>query len=78
VSTVSAASSCSTTPSSHPRTSTRSALLEEHLAAGWECDVEVVVDAPGVVPDRAVSPELQEAARVVGQRLLAAGDSPPV
>jgi predicted DNA-binding transcriptional regulator YafY len=95
------------------------ALLEEHLAAGWEYDVEVVVDAPveevarclprtlgrlepidaattrligstsnprwyaeklAAVPAtfRIVRcPELQEAARMLGQRLLAAGVGPP-
>jgi len=95
------------------------AMLEEHLAVGWEYDVEVVIDAPvdtvvRCLP-RAVGllapldaetsrlvgstsnpvwyaeqlaaipasyrivrcPELQEAARVLGQRLLAAGESPP-
>ncbi len=94
------------------------ALLEEHLSAGWEYDVEVVIDAPveavarclpralgrlepvrrrddpvgrqhqqpvvvrreargdpDVVPDRR-SAEIQEAARVVGQRLLSAGEGP--
>jgi hypothetical protein len=96
------------------------ALLEEHLAAGWEHDVEVVIDAPVEEVARCLPrtlgrlepvdtgttrlvgstsnpwwyaenlaavpasfrimrcPELQEAARVVGQRLLAAGGSPPV
>ena len=95
------------------------AMLEEHLAVGWEYDVEVRIEAPaeiaacclprtvGVVEPldaetsrlvgstsnptwyaeqlaaipasyRIVScPELQEAARVLGQRLLAAGESPP-
>jgi predicted DNA-binding transcriptional regulator YafY len=95
------------------------AVLEEHLAVGWEYDVEVVIDAPfdnvarclpravgrleplaaGTTrlvgstsnpiwyaeqlvmipaPYRIVSgPELQRAARVLGQRLLAAGESPP-
>lgn len=90
------------------------AMLEEHLAVGWEYDVEVVVDAPVdavagrlprvlgqlepldaetsrlvgstsnpawyaeqlaviPVPYRIVRcPELQQAARVLGQRLLAA------
>jgi len=95
------------------------AVLEEHLAVGWEYDVEVVIDAPvhAVTPclPRALGrlepvdahttrlagstsnprwyaeqlaaipasywivrcPELQEAARVLGQRLLAAaGESP--
>jgi predicted DNA-binding transcriptional regulator YafY len=93
--------------------------LEEHLAVGWEYDVEAVIDAPaGTVarclpralgrlepldagttrlvgstsnpawyaqqlaaipaPYRIVRcPELQEAARVLGRRLLAAGESPP-
>ncbi len=93
-------------------------MLEEHLAVGWEYDVEVVIDAPAetVAPclPRAVGrlepldgettrlvgstsnpvwyaeqlvvlpapyqivrcPELQEAARILGQRLLAAGESP--
>lgn len=95
------------------------ALLEEHLAAGWEYDVEVVIDAPleavarclpralgrlepsddgttrlvgstsnpwwyaeklAAIPSsyRIVgSSEIQEAARVVGQRLLSAGEGPP-
>jgi predicted DNA-binding transcriptional regulator YafY len=90
------------------------AMLEEHLAVGWEYDVEVVIDAPAEAVARCVSralgrlepldagasrlvgstsnpvwcaeqlaalpasyrivrcPELQEAARVLGQRLLAA------
>ena len=94
------------------------ATLEEHLAVGWEYDVEVVIDAPadtvarcvprtigrleplGAATSRLVGstsnpvwyaeqlaaipapyrivrcPELQEAARVLGQRLLAAGESP--
>jgi predicted DNA-binding transcriptional regulator YafY len=94
------------------------AMLEEHLAVGWEYDVEVVIDAPvdsvarclprnlgllepldaettrlagstsnpvwyaeqlAAIPAmyRIVRcPELQEAARVLGQRLLAAGESP--
>jgi len=94
------------------------AMLEEHLAVGWEYDVEVVIDAPfdTVAPclPRAIGrlepldaetsrlvgstsnpvwyaeqlaaipasyrilrcPELQDAARVLGQRLLAAGESP--
>ena len=99
-------------------TSTRSRLLEEHLAVGWEYEVEVVIDAPLdavaarlpralgrlepvddtttrlvgstsnpwwyaeqlaaiPAPYRIVGgPELQETARVVGQRLLAAaGDA---
>lgn len=94
------------------------AVLEQHLAVGWEYDVEVVVDAPvealarrlprtlGLLepidagssrlvgstsnpvwyaeqlaalpaPFRIVRcPELQEAARSIGQRLLAAGEGP--
>ena len=94
------------------------AILEEHLAVGWEYDVEVVIDAPveTVAPclPRAIGllepldaettrlvgstsnpvwyteqltttpasyrivrcPELQEAARVLGKRLLAAGETP--
>jgi predicted DNA-binding transcriptional regulator YafY len=94
------------------------AVLEEHLAVGWEYDVEVVIDAPAETvarclpralgrlepleaetarligstsnpvwyagqlamlpaPYRIVQcPELQEAARAIGQRLLAA--VPPV
>jgi hypothetical protein len=94
------------------------AMLEEHLAVGWEYDVEVVIDAPveavarclpralgrlepldagtsrlvgstsnpvwyaeelAVIPAsyRIVRcPELQEAARVLGRRLLAAGEHP--
>lgn len=94
------------------------ATLEEHLAVGWEYEVEVLIDAPiaTVKPclPRAVGrlepldadttrlvgstsnpwwyaeqlasvpaayqivkcPELQEAARVLGQRLLAAGEHP--
>ncbi len=94
------------------------AMLEKHLAVGWEYDVEVVIDAPvGSVArclPRAIGllepldaettrlvgstsnpvwyterlaavpasfrivrcPELQEAARAIGQRLLAAGESP--
>jgi predicted DNA-binding transcriptional regulator YafY len=93
------------------------AVLEEHLAVGWEYDTEVVIDAPfdtvarrlpralgqlkpldarttrlvgstsnpvwyaeqlAAVPAgyRIVKcPELQKAARVLGQRLLAAGES---
>jgi len=95
------------------------AVLEEHLAVGWEYDVEVIIDAPlGTVtrclprslgrlepldaehtrltgstsnpawyarqltpiraPYRIVRcPELAEAARVLGQRLLAAGSPGP-
>ena len=94
------------------------AVLEQHLAVGWEYDVEVVIHAPveavarclprilGVLEpldaetSRLVGstsnplwyaerlaavpasfrivrcPELQEAARSIGQRLLAAGDGP--
>jgi hypothetical protein len=94
-------------------------VLEEHLAVGWEYDVEVVIDAPAdsvapcvprtigrLVPidartSRLVGstsnpvwyaeqlaaipasyrivrcPELQQAARVLGQRLLAASDEGP-
>jgi predicted DNA-binding transcriptional regulator YafY len=94
------------------------AMLEEHLAVGWEYDVEIVIDAPVhtvgrrlpralgrlepldeqtcrlvgstsnpwwyaerlaamPAPYRIVRcPELQHAARVLGQRLLAAGESP--
>jgi predicted DNA-binding transcriptional regulator YafY len=92
------------------------AMLEEHLAVGWEYDVEVVIDAPAdavarwlpraigrldplaaeatrlvastsnpvwyaeqlaaiPAPYRIVrGPELQEAARALGRRLLAAGE----
>jgi predicted DNA-binding transcriptional regulator YafY len=92
------------------------AMLEEHLAVGWEYDVEVVIDAPVDTVARCLPraigrhepldaettrlvgstsnpvwyaaqlaaipasyrivrcPELQEAARVLGQRLLAAGE----
>jgi hypothetical protein len=95
------------------------AMLEQHLAVGWEYDVEVVIDAPVDAVARCLpraigllepldaettrlvastsNPvwyaeqlvtipaayrivkcrELQEAARVLGQRLLAAGESPP-
>ncbi|HEX7746936.1 MAG TPA: WYL domain-containing protein [Micromonosporaceae bacterium] len=95
------------------------AMLEEHLAVGWEYDVEVVIEArvdtaarclprtmgrlepvdaettrligstsnPVWYAEQLVAmpaayrivrcPELQEAARVLGQRLLAAGQSPP-
>jgi predicted DNA-binding transcriptional regulator YafY len=94
------------------------AMLEEHLAVGWEYNAEIVVDAPidtvarcipraigrlepldaettrlvgstsnpvwyaeqlATIPAayRIVScPEIQQAARVLGQRLLAAGQSP--
>ncbi len=93
------------------------AALEEHLAVGWEYDVEIIVDAPVNTVARCLPrtigrlepldaeatrlvgstsspvwyaeqlaaipasyrivrcPELQEAARVLGQRLLAAGGS---
>jgi len=92
------------------------ATLEEHLAVGWEYDVEVVIDAPADTLARCLPraigrlepldagtarlagstsnpmwyaqqlteipasyrivrcPELREAARVLGQRLLAAGE----
>ena len=95
------------------------AMLEEHLAVGWEYDVEIVVDAPlGIVQrclPRALGrlealdaetsrlvgstsnpwwyaeqlavipasyrivrcPELQQTARVLGQRLLSASGSGP-
>jgi predicted DNA-binding transcriptional regulator YafY len=95
------------------------AMLEEHLAVGWEYDVEVVIDAPidavarcvprtlGLLtsldaattrlvgstsnpgwyaeqlaavpaPYRIVNcPELREAARAIGQRLLAAAEDRP-
>jgi len=94
------------------------AMLEEHLALGWEYDTEVVIDAPAdtvarclpralgqiqpldAITSRLVGstsnpvwyaeqlatipapyriircPELQDAARVIGQRLLAAGAGP--
>jgi len=94
------------------------ATLEEHLATGWEYDVEVIIDAPAETVARCLPrtlgqlepldarsarligstsnpvwyaeqlvalpasyrivkcPELQNAARVLGQRLLAAGASP--
>jgi predicted DNA-binding transcriptional regulator YafY len=94
------------------------AMLENHLAVGWEYDVEVVIDGPidtvGRCLPRALGrleplgagitrlvgstsnpvwyaeqlaaipasyrivrcPELQAAARAIGQRLLAAGESP--
>ncbi|MGH3645790.1 MAG: helix-turn-helix transcriptional regulator [Micromonosporaceae bacterium] len=93
------------------------AMLEEHLAVGWEYDVEVVIDAPFDTVARCIPrtlgrlepldpetsrlvgstsnpiwyaeqlaaipasyrimrcPELQEAARILGQRLLAAAQS---
>jgi hypothetical protein len=92
------------------------ATLEEHLAVGWEYDVEVVIDAPADAVARCLPralgriepldaggsrlvgstsnpgwyaeqlvaipgsyrivrcPEIQEAARVLGRRLLAAGE----
>ena len=95
------------------------AVLEEHLAAGWEYDVEVIIDAPVETLTRRLPralgrlepldaqctrltgstsdpmwytrhlaaipasyriircPELQEAARALGQRLLAAGNPGP-
>ena len=95
------------------------ATLEEHLAVGWEYDVEVMIDAPAKTvarcfpralgrlepldagttrlvastsnlawyaqqlaaipaPYRVIScPELQEATRALGRRLLAAAESPP-
>jgi len=95
------------------------AVLEDHLAVGWEYDVEVVIDAPVHTVARCLPravgllepldadttrlvgstsnpvwyaeqlaaipasyrivrcPELQEAARVLGQRLLAAGRTDP-
>jgi predicted DNA-binding transcriptional regulator YafY len=94
------------------------ALLEEHLAVGWEYDIEVVIDAPAEKVARCLPrvlgtlkpidaettrlvgstsnpvwyaeqlatipaayqivkcPELQQAARVLGRRLLAAAESP--
>ena len=94
------------------------AMLEEHLAVGWEYEVEVVIDAPvervarclpralgrlesldagtsrlvgstsnpGWYAEQLAAtpaayrivgcPELREAARLLGQRLLAAGESP--
>jgi hypothetical protein len=94
------------------------AVLEEHLAVGWEFDVEVVIDAPVETVGRCLAralgrlepldsdtsrlvgstgnpvwyaehlaaipasyriircPELQQAARRIGHRLLAAGESP--
>ncbi len=95
------------------------AMLEDHLAVGWEYDVEVVIDAPRDTVTRCLPralgrlepldaegtrlvgstsnpmwyagqlaaipasyrivrcPELREAARVLGQRLLAAGSPGP-
>jgi len=94
------------------------ATLEEHLAVGWEYDVEAVIDAPADAVARCIPralgrlepldhgttrlagstsnpvwyaqqlaaipapyriircPELQEAARILGRRLLAAGEGP--
>jgi predicted DNA-binding transcriptional regulator YafY len=94
------------------------ATLEEHLAVGWEFDVEIIIDAPADSVARRLppalgrleqlddgstrlagstsnpawyatqlaampasyrivgSPEIQEAARVLGQRLLMAAGSP--
>ena len=94
------------------------AMLEKHLAVGWEYDVEVVIDAPADAVARCISrsvgqlepldsgatrlvgstsnpvwyaeqltairapyrivkcPELQEAARDIGHRLLAASENP--
>jgi predicted DNA-binding transcriptional regulator YafY len=93
------------------------AMLEEHLAVGWEYDVEIVIDAPVDIARRRLprtvgrlepldakttrligstsnpvwyaeqlaaipasyrivrGPEIQEAARVLGQRLLEAGET---
>ena len=95
------------------------AMLEDHLAVGWEYDVEVVIDAPRDTMTRCLPralgrlepldaestrlvgstsnpmwyagqlaaipasyrivrcPELREAARILGQRLLAAGSPGP-
>ena len=95
------------------------AMLEDHLAVGWEYDVEIVIDAPPDTVTRCLPralgrlepldaegtrlvgstsnpmwyagqlaaipasyqivrcPELQEAARILGQRLLAAGSPSP-
>jgi predicted DNA-binding transcriptional regulator YafY len=95
------------------------AMLEEHLAVGWEYDTEVVIEAPMTVPARCLSPvmgrlepiddrttrlvgstsnpiwyaeqlvvlpapyrivrcpELAEAARVLGHRLMTAGEGLP-
>jgi predicted DNA-binding transcriptional regulator YafY len=95
------------------------ATLEEHLAVGWEYDVEAVIDAPAETVARCLpralgrleplnagtarlvgstsdpvwyaqqlaaipapyrivgGPQLQEAARALGRRLLAAAESPP-
>jgi predicted DNA-binding transcriptional regulator YafY len=94
-------------------------MLEEHLAVGWEYDVEIVIDAPAEIAGRCLPralgrlepldaktcrltgstsnppwyagqlvaipaayrivrcPELQQAARLVGERLLAAGTPCP-
>lgn len=96
------------------------ATLEEHLAVGWEYDVEIIIAAPFEAVARCLPralgqlkpldsetsrlvgstsnpfwyaeqlaaipasfrivrcPELQEAARVIGQRLLTASDTPPL
>jgi predicted DNA-binding transcriptional regulator YafY len=96
------------------------AVLEEHLAVGWEYDVEVIIDAPVEIAARCLSrvlgllepldanttrlvgstgnpvwyaeqlvvtpapyrivkcPELQHAARTLGQRMLAAGQATAV
>jgi hypothetical protein len=93
-------------------------MLEEHLAVGWQYEVEIVIDAPAATVERCLPralgrlepidagtsrlvgstdnpiwyaekvavipapyrivrcPELQAAARALGQRLLAAGGSP--
>ena len=107
--------SCSTQTFTRPADLDPVGLLEEHLAVGWEYDVEVLIDAPvearGAPPapralgrlepaDGATTrlvgstsnptwyaeqlaavpasfrimrcPEVQEAARVIGRRLLAA------
>jgi hypothetical protein len=95
------------------------AVLEQHLAVGWEYDVDVVIDAPVEAVGRCLppalgrlepidagstrllgstsnpwwyaerlaavpssyrivgGPELQQAARVLGQRLLAAAGASP-
>ncbi len=54
------------------------AMLEDHLAVGWEFDAEVVIDAPFERVARCVPrcPELQAAARFLGRRLMAAGGAP--
>lgn len=46
------------------------ALLDKHLAVGWEYDIEVIIDAPV----RAVEPRLP---RALGQRPLAAAELGP-